>query len=105
LFGVALLDELSSGVPFAGAPGIERSLRLSHTATAAVLFTVPGLVQLVLDPIVFLLAERLGRPLLVRGGLAVMAAASFIAAIAPGPVTLACAVSAWRPAPRCRSPR
>lgn len=95
LFAVALLDELSSGVPFAGAPGIERSLHLSHTATAAALFTVPGLVQLVLDPIVFLLADRWGRGWVVRGGLAVMSAASFAAALAPGPVTLACALSLW----------
>jgi MFS family permease len=95
LFGVALLEELSSGVPASGAPGIERSLQLSHTATAVVLFTVPGLIQLVLDPIVFLMADRFGRPVLVRGGLAVMAAALLVAAIAPGPVTLACALSIW----------
>jgi MFS family permease len=82
-------------VPSAGAPDIERSLQLSHTATAAVLFTVPGLVQLVLDPIVFLMADRFGRSWLVRGGLAVMAATSFVAAVAPGPVTLACALSIW----------
>lgn len=92
---MALLEELSSGVPFAGAPGIERSLQLSHTLTGVVLFTVPGLVQLVLDPVVFLLADRLGRPWLVRGGLAAMAAMSFVAAIAPGPVTLTVALSIW----------
>jgi MFS family permease len=60
-----------------------------------VLFTVPGMVQLVLDPIVFLMSDRFGRPWLVRGGLAAMAAMSLIAAIAPGPVTLACALSIW----------
>ena len=95
LFGVALLEELSSGVPSAGAPDIEHVLRLSHTATAAVLFVVPGLVQLVVDPIVFVLADRFGRPWLVRGGLAAMALTSFAAALAPGPVTLAVALSIW----------
>jgi MFS family permease len=95
LFGVALLEELSSGVPSGGAPDIERSLGLSHTATAAVLFVVPGLVQLVLDPIVFVLADRFGRALAVRCGMAAMAATSVVAAIAPGPITLACALSIW----------
>jgi len=95
LFGVALLEEMSSGVPSGGAPDIERALRLSHTATAAVLFVVPGLVQLVLDPIVFVLADRFGRARAVRGGMAVMAVTSLVAAIAPGPITLACALSLW----------
>jgi len=82
-------------VPSGGAPDIERSLGLSHTATAVVLFLVPGVVQLVLDPVWMLLLERLGRPALIRGGLAVMAASSLVAAAAPGPVTLAAALSIW----------
>ncbi|HEX3475052.1 MAG TPA: MFS transporter [Kofleriaceae bacterium] len=95
LFGVALLEELASGVPSGGAPDIERSLGLSHTATAVVLFLVPGVVQLVLDPVWMVLSERLGRPSLIRGGLAIMAASSLVAAVAPGPVTLAAALSIW----------
>ena len=95
LFGIALFEELSSGVPSGGAPDIERAFGLSHTATASVLFLVPGVVQLVLDPVWFLLAERLGRPLLVRAGLGVMAAMQLAAAVAPGPVTLAIALSLW----------
>lgn len=95
LFGVALLEELSSGVPSGGAPDIERSLGLSHTATAVVLFLVPGVVQLVLDPVWMVLSERFGRPWLIRGGLAVMAVTSLVAAAAPGPVTLATALSLW----------
>lgn len=90
-----MFEELSAGVPSGGAPDIERSLGLSHTATAVTLFLVPGVVQLVLDPVWFWLAERFGRPWLVRGGLAVMAAMSFLAAAAPGPVTLAAALSIW----------
>lgn len=95
LFAVALLDEFSSGVPSGGAPDIERSLGLSHTATAVVLFLVPGVVQLVLDPVWFVLSERFGRPRLVRAGLAVMAAALLVAAVAPGPIALAGALSVW----------
>ncbi|HEX8115277.1 MAG TPA: MFS transporter, partial [Kofleriaceae bacterium] len=82
-------------MPSGGAPDIERALGLSHTATAVVLFLVPGVVQLVLDPVWMLLSERLGRPWLIRGGLAVMAAMSLVAAAAPGPVTLATALSIW----------
>jgi MFS family permease len=82
-------------VPSVGAPDIERSFRLSHTATAVTLFLVPGVAQLVLDPVWFWLSERMGRPWLVRGSLAIMAATMFVAAAAPGPVTLACALSLW----------
>lgn len=82
-------------MPSGGAPDIERALGLSHTATAVVLFLVPGVVQLVLDPVWMVLSERLGRPWLIRGGLVVMAAASLVAAAAPGPVTLAAALSVW----------
>ena len=82
-------------MPSGGAPDIERALGLSHTATAAVLFVVPGLVQLVLDPVVFVLADRWGRARVVRGGMATMAATSLVAAVAPGPITLACALSLW----------
>ena len=82
-------------MPSAGAPDIERSLGLSHTATAVVLFVVPGVVQLVLDPVWFWLSDRFGRPWLVRGGLAVMAATLLVAAAAPGPVTLSLALSLW----------
>ena len=95
LFAVAVLEELSSGIPAAGAPDIERSLGLTHTATATVLYVVPGLVALVIDPLVYFAAERVGRPVMVRLGLAAMAAAFFAAAIAPGAVTLACAISVW----------
>jgi MFS family permease len=82
LFAVPLLDELSAGVPGAAAPDIERSMRLSHAAMAAVVFLVPGLVQLFVDPLVFVLADRFGRPRLIRSGLAAMAAASLAAACA-----------------------
>ena len=82
-------------MPSGGAPDIERSLALSHTATAVVVFFVPGVVSLVLDPLWFVLSERLGRAWMVRGGLAVMAVTSLVAAIAPGPATLAGALSIW----------
>lgn len=95
LFGVAFLDEMSSGVHATGAPDIEQALQLSHGATAAVLFVVPGIVQLFVDPLVFMLADRFGRPLLVRCGLAGMAVTTLAAAAAPGPVTLAIALSVW----------
>ncbi|HET9624983.1 MAG TPA: MFS transporter [Kofleriaceae bacterium] len=95
MFAIAALDELASGVPSSGAPDIERTLGLSHGGTTAILFLVPGLFGLVLDPVVFWLAERVGRPRMIRLGLAAHAVAAFAAAWAPGPVSLAGAMALW----------
>lgn len=93
LLGVELLDELVAGVPAAGSPAIQAELGTSYAATAGVLLLVPALVALVLEPLVFLAADRWPRRWFVRGGLAGMAVASLLAAIAPGAVTLAIAIS------------
>jgi len=57
-----------------------------------VLFVVPGLIALVVEPLIFLAADR--HPWIVRAGSAAMAASCAAAAIAPGPITLALAVGA-----------
>ncbi len=54
---------------------------------------MPALVALVLEPIVFLAADRWPRRWFLRGGLAAMAAAAFAAAMAPGPWSLSIAMS------------
>lgn len=59
---------------------------------------VPGVVSLVCEPVVFMLADRwpARRRWFLRSGLAAMAVAAFAAAAAPGPVSLALAMSlAW----------
>ena len=88
-----MLDELASGVASVAAPDIERSLAASHALTAAVLFLVPGIAAFAIEPWLFALADRHPRAYFVRGGLVAMAIASVAAALAPGAITLAAAVS------------
>ncbi|MEO8699045.1 MAG: MFS transporter [Kofleriaceae bacterium] len=95
LYAVAVLDELASGVPTAGAPDIERTFGLAHSHTALVVFVVPGIVALVIEPIVFLLSDRFPRRWFIAGGLAGMAAAALLSAIAPTPEILVVAFSLW----------
>jgi predicted MFS family arabinose efflux permease len=90
-----LLDELTSGVPTAGAPDIARSFALSHSSTALIVFVAPGAFAMIVEPIVFLLADRFPRKWFVAGGLAAMAASAFIAASAPNVYVLAAAFGLW----------
>lgn len=88
-----LLDELHAGVPAVGAPAIQRELGVSYEATAWALLLVPGLVGLVIEPVLFLLADRHPRGWFVRGGAVAMAIAAFAAAAAPSVYALCAAVS------------
>jgi MFS family permease len=92
LLGLAVFDELVSGVSSVGAPDIEAALGASHAIAMLVLFVVPGAIALVVEPLIFLVADR--TPWLVRAGCAAMAAACAMAAIAPGAITLSLAVGA-----------
>lgn len=94
MFGIPGFDELASGVPVVAAPDLERSLGTAHAALAVIVFLVPGAIGFVVDPWLFLLADRYPRRWFVRAGMGGMAAASFVAAIAPGPITLALAIGA-----------
>jgi MFS family permease len=58
-------------------------------------FVVPGIAGLVLEPALFLLADRYPRRWFVRAGLAAMAIGALAAALAPGPITLACTLAVW----------
>jgi MFS transporter, FSR family, fosmidomycin resistance protein len=82
-------------VPTAGSPDIERTFDLSHSDTALVVFVVPGIVALVIEPIVFLLSDRYPRRWFIAGGLAAMAVSAFLAAVAPNPTVLVVAFSLW----------
>ncbi len=90
-----MFDELSAGVPTAGSPDIERAFALDHASLSVVIFVVPAIVALVIEPIVFLLADRYPRKWFIAGGLAVMAVGSFAAALAPSASVLAFAISGW----------
>lgn len=82
-----------SGVPIVGAPDIEQSLATAHAALALVMFVIPGVVALVCEPLLFLLADRHPRKWFIRGGVGAMALGMFGASVAPGPITLALALS------------
>jgi predicted MFS family arabinose efflux permease len=93
LLAVELLDELSAGVPVLGAPAIQKSFGASYELTASVLLAIPALVAMVVEPVIFLLADRHPRRRFILGGLLAMAAGAFSAALAGGPWSLAAASS------------
>ena len=86
-----MFDELVSGLASVAEPDIERSFGASHAAATAMLFLVPGIVAFVVEPWLFLLADRYPRRWFIRGGLVAMAAAAIAAACARDPYVLACA--------------
>lgn len=93
LLGVELLDELTSGVPAVGAAEIRVAMSTSYAATLGILSLVPGVVALVIEPVLFVLADHYPRKWFVCGGLLAMGGASIAAALAPGPITLALALA------------
>jgi len=75
------------------APEIEHAFVTTHAMLAALLFVGPGIVALVIEPIIFLYADRYPRAWFIRGGLTALAIATFFAGLAPGPIALSCAIS------------
>ncbi len=75
------------------APDIERAFVSSHAAFALLSFVGPGIVALVVEPLIFLLADRYPRAYFVRGGLAVLSVSTIACGLAPGPWTLGLATS------------
>jgi MFS family permease len=89
LYGLAVFDELASGMASVSTPDIERSFGASHALATAILFLVPGIVAFAIEPWLFVLADRYPRRWFIRGGVAAMAIASVIAAFSSGPIALA----------------
>ena len=75
------------------APEIERAFVSSHAAFALLSFVGPGIVALVLEPLIFLAADRYPRAYFVRGGLTVLAAGTIACGLAPGAWSLGLATS------------
>lgn len=90
---VELLDELYSGAFSVGAAGIQASFEVSHQGLVGALLLAPGLTALVLEPVLFLLADRWPRRGFVVGGIAVMGVASAACALAPTPIVFTLVVS------------
>lgn len=93
LLGAELLDELYSGVPSVGSAEIHAEFGTSYQTMAWALLLVPGLFSLLVEPVLFVLADRYPRKWFVCGGLLAMAAAAFVAAAAPSVPVLAAAVA------------
>jgi MFS family permease len=90
---VEYVDELYAGVFTLAAPGVQEEFAISYQGTAATLLVVPTVVAMVLEPAIFLLADRYPRRWFVVGGLLAMAFAAFLSALAPGPAVLSLSVS------------
>lgn len=98
LLGVDFLDELWSGVPYVGAPGIRSEFGLDYTAVAGFLLVIPGLVALFVEPPIFVLADRFPRRRFVTAGLAVLGVAGLVAGLAPNVWVLLAALCVAFPA-------
>jgi MFS family permease len=94
LAGIAFFEEMASGVATAGGPEIQRAFGTSYAELATIVLLVPGIAGLVLEPPLFLLADRWPRRPMIVAALAVMALAALASAIAPNAIVLAAAVSA-----------
>jgi predicted MFS family arabinose efflux permease len=95
LIAVGFVDELASGVATSGAPELQQTFATSYAELATVIMLVPGIVGLCLEPPLFLLADRWPRRWFITGGFAGMVASMIVAALAPGPITFAIAISLY----------
>ena len=93
LLSVDFLDELVWGAPMVGAPGIRETFGIDYATSGGVLFTIPLLLSMVLEPPVFVLADRYGKKRFVCGGLAMMAVLYLAAGLAPTFTTFAAALA------------
>jgi predicted MFS family arabinose efflux permease len=95
LLGVDALDELASGVPSYAAPEVQQSFRLSYGGVALLMFVVPAIGGMVLEPIAFVLADRYPRKWFVCGGLFAMGALGIGCGFAPSAGAFAVMFAAW----------
>jgi predicted MFS family arabinose efflux permease len=101
LIGVAFLDELASGIPFVGSPEIKSEFGLSYAAAAGYSFAAMTVLGILLEPPLFLLADRLPRRWFVCGGLAALGAVCIAAGLAPGYGFLIAALLLYGPLSGC----
>lgn len=90
-----MIDELASGIPYASAAQIETAFDLSYTATALLMFVVPGAIAMVVEPFVFLLADRYPRALFLRVGVSLMAISLGAIALAPNAIVLSLSIAVF----------
>jgi MFS family permease len=78
LLFVDFIDEFASGIPTVGFPGIQSEFELTYTTVAFLVFTGPIFVGWILEPPIFLLADRYPKKWFVCGGLFAMGAIDLI---------------------------
>ena len=98
LVAVAFLDELGSGVPFVGAPEIQREFGVSYGEAAGWLIFAMTAFATAVEPVIFLLADRYPKRRFVIGGLIALGISSIAAALAPTYWILFAALSFYGPA-------
>jgi predicted MFS family arabinose efflux permease len=80
------------------APGVQGTFGLSYGTAALVLLVLPQLLSFVIEPPLFVLADRLPRKPLVVGGLLALGLSLIAAGLAPGVVAFATALALASPA-------
>jgi predicted MFS family arabinose efflux permease len=101
LIGVCFLDELGSGIPFVGAPEIQRGFGVSYGAAAGGLLFAITIAGTLLEPPLFLLADRFSKKRFVCGGLAALGVVCAAAGLAPSYALLAVALVLYGPISGC----
>jgi MFS family permease len=101
LLAVDFLDELASGIPTVGAPAIQLSFDLSHGMAAGWILGGMMLLSLLLEPPLFIAADRYPRRWFVCGGLLAMGLVCLAAAVAPIYAVLLVVLALYGPASGC----
>lgn len=89
------MEELHSGGPFLATPELEAELHLDATTLAWALFTLPMVVGVVLESVVFAASDHLDRRPVLVTALFAMALGQLAIAAAPGAISLSLAVTFW----------
>jgi FSR family fosmidomycin resistance protein-like MFS transporter len=101
LLGVDFLDELTSGIPFVGSPDVQRTFGLSYAMAAGWTLAAIQLLSLLLEPPLFVLADRYPKKRFVCGGLLALGLICILAGLAPSYWVFLLALALLGPASGC----
>ncbi len=92
------LDELSSGVPFVGAPDVQTTFGLSYAMAAGWTLAAMQLLSFLVEPPLFVLSDRYPRKWFICGGLAVLGLVCIGSGLAPSYWALLIGLALFGPA-------
>lgn len=98
LIGVDFLDEWSSGIPAVASPDIQSDFGISYGMAAGWVLTAFGLLAVVVEPPIFVLADRFPRRWFICGGLGVLGVICIGSGLAPSFAWLLVALLLFGPA-------